>query len=63
LRETPGRPWWEVGMARQLSRRAAKRARIELLVIAPLLAAVLVLYAYRRQRKAATALPEEIRRT
>jgi small-conductance mechanosensitive channel len=36
-------------MARQLSRRAAKRARIELLVIAPLLAAVLALYAYRRQ--------------
>jgi small-conductance mechanosensitive channel len=36
-------------MARQLSRRAAKRARIELLVIAPLLAGVLVIYAYRRQ--------------
>ncbi|MGZ4278225.1 MAG: mechanosensitive ion channel domain-containing protein [Solirubrobacteraceae bacterium] len=36
-------------MARQLSRRAAKRARIELLVIAPLLAAVLALYAYRSQ--------------
>ncbi|HEY0363005.1 MAG TPA: mechanosensitive ion channel family protein, partial [Solirubrobacteraceae bacterium] len=36
-------------MARQFSRRAAKRARVELLVIAPLLAAVLAVYAYRRQ--------------
>jgi small conductance mechanosensitive channel len=36
-------------MARQFSRRAAKRARIQLLVMAPLLAGVLLVYGYRRQ--------------
>jgi small conductance mechanosensitive channel len=36
-------------MARQFSRRAAKRARIQLLVLAPLLAGVLLIYSYRRQ--------------
>jgi small conductance mechanosensitive channel len=36
-------------MARELSRRAAKRARIQLLVLAPLLAGVLLVYTYRRQ--------------
>jgi small-conductance mechanosensitive channel len=45
----PGRPWWEHGLARELSRRAAKRARIQLLVLAPLLAGVLLLYGYRRE--------------
>jgi small conductance mechanosensitive channel len=36
-------------MARELSRRAAKRARIQLVVMAPMLGAVLALYAYREQ--------------
>ncbi|HEX4734329.1 MAG TPA: mechanosensitive ion channel family protein, partial [Thermoleophilaceae bacterium] len=36
-------------MARQFSRRAAKRARIQLLVMAPPLAGVLLIYVYRRQ--------------
>jgi small conductance mechanosensitive channel len=49
LRGRPGRPWWEHGLARELSRRAAKRARIQLLVLAPLLAGVLLVYTYRRQ--------------
>lgn len=49
LRGRPGRPWWEHGLARELSRRAAKRARIQLLVLAPLLAGVLLVYGYRRQ--------------
>ena len=43
----PGAPW-EHGLARQLSRRAVKRARIELVVLAPLLAGVLLVYSYRR---------------
>src|SRR5262245_8741372 len=48
-RGRPGRPWWEHGLARELSRRAAKRARIQLLVLAPLLAAVLLVYNHRRE--------------
>jgi small conductance mechanosensitive channel len=48
-RGRPGRPWWEHGLARELSRRAAKRARIQLLVISPLLAGVLVVYSYRHE--------------
>jgi small conductance mechanosensitive channel len=48
-RGRPGRPWWEHGLARELSRRAAKRARIQLLVISPLLAGVLVIYSYRHE--------------
>ena len=39
--------WREAGLARQLSRRAVKRARIQSLVLLPLLAGVLVLYTYR----------------
>jgi small conductance mechanosensitive channel len=49
IRGRPGRPWWEHGLARELSRRAAKRARIQLLVLSPLLAGVLLVYGYRRQ--------------
>jgi small-conductance mechanosensitive channel len=49
IRGRPGRPWWEHGLARELSRRAAKRARIQLLVLSPLLAGVLLVYSYRRQ--------------
>ncbi|HEX7300821.1 MAG TPA: mechanosensitive ion channel family protein [Solirubrobacteraceae bacterium] len=48
LHARPGRPWWEHGFARQLSRRAVKRARIQLLVLAPLLIGVLLVYSYRR---------------
>jgi small conductance mechanosensitive channel len=45
--QTRSHSWREVGLARQLSREAVKRARIQLAVLLPLLAAVLVLYAYR----------------
>jgi small conductance mechanosensitive channel len=41
------RSWRELGLARQLSRRAVKRARIESLVLLPLLAGLLVIYGYR----------------
>ncbi|WP_051222351.1 mechanosensitive ion channel domain-containing protein [Conexibacter woesei] len=37
----------EAGIARQLSRRAVKRARIQLLVLAPAVAGVLLVYHYR----------------
>lgn len=37
----------EAGIARQLSREAVKRARIQLLVLAPAVAAILVVYHYR----------------
>jgi small-conductance mechanosensitive channel len=47
LRETRGHAWIEAGLARQLSRRAVKRARIQLLVLAPTVAAILVVYGYR----------------
>jgi small-conductance mechanosensitive channel len=39
----------ELRLARQLSRRAVRRARIQSLVVLPLLAGVLTLYAYRGQ--------------
>ena len=45
---TRSQTWREAGLARQLSRRAVKRARIQSLVLLPLLAGVLVLYSYRR---------------
>src|SRR4051812_20530720 len=41
--------WRDVGLARQLSRRAVKRARIQSLVLLPLLVAVLVVYGYREK--------------
>jgi small-conductance mechanosensitive channel len=44
---TRSHSWREAGLARQLSRRAVKRARIQLVVVLPLLAGVLVLYANR----------------
>jgi small-conductance mechanosensitive channel len=41
-------PWFDVSAAAlEISRRAVKRARIELVVLLPLLAAVLLLYGYR----------------
>jgi small-conductance mechanosensitive channel len=47
--ETRSHSWQQVGLARQLSRRAARRARIQLLVLGPMLAGVLIMYSYRRQ--------------
>src|SRR5687768_11441623 len=44
---TRSHTWREAGLARQLSRRAVKRARIQSLVLLPLLAGVLVVYSYR----------------
>jgi small-conductance mechanosensitive channel len=45
--ETRSHSWAEVGLARQLSRGAVKRARIQALVLIPLIAAVAVVYSYR----------------
>src|SRR3954465_15062050 len=45
--ETRSHSWAEVGLARQLSRAAVKRARIEVLLLIPLIAAVALLYTYR----------------
>jgi small conductance mechanosensitive channel len=42
-----GRARLEAGIARQLSREAVRRARIQLLVLAPAVAAILVVYHYR----------------
>src|SRR3954468_4119688 len=46
---TRSHSWAEAGLARQLSRAAVKRARIETVLLAPLAAAVLVLYGHRRE--------------
>jgi len=46
---TRSHSWRDVGLARQLSRRAVKRARVQLLLLLPMLVGVLVLYSYRRQ--------------
>jgi small-conductance mechanosensitive channel len=46
---THSHSWRDVGLARQLSRRAVKRARIQSLVLLPLLVAVLVVYGYRER--------------
>ena len=46
--ETRSHPWDEVGLARQLTRGAVKRARVEAAILLILLAAVLVVYAERR---------------
>ncbi|MEA2273982.1 MAG: small conductance mechanosensitive channel, partial [Solirubrobacteraceae bacterium] len=45
--ETRSHSWREVGLARQLSKRAARRARLQLLVLGPMLVGVLLLYNYR----------------
>lgn len=47
--QTRTHAWEQVGLSRQLGRTAARRARREALVLLPLLAAVLVAYAYRDQ--------------
>ncbi|MDX6692220.1 MAG: small conductance mechanosensitive channel [Solirubrobacteraceae bacterium] len=46
---TPDKSWFDLGAARELSRRAAKRARVQIIVVTPLLGGVFVLYAYRRR--------------
>src|SRR4051794_583043 len=47
LFETRSHTWVDAGLARQLSRRALRRARIQILLFAPLLAGVLLLYSQR----------------
>src|SRR4051794_3472472 len=42
-----GQAWRQVGLARQLSRRAVRRARIESLVLLPVLAGIFLVYEYR----------------
>lgn len=49
LFETRSHSWREVGLARQLSRRTVRRARIQAVAVLPMIAGVLVLYSYRRQ--------------
>lgn len=46
--DTRSHSWREVGLARQLSARAVKRARLHILLLLPMIAGVLVLYSYRR---------------
>jgi small conductance mechanosensitive channel len=47
LFDTRSHSWREAGLARQLSRRAVKRARIQVAVLLPLLIATLLVYGYR----------------
>jgi small-conductance mechanosensitive channel len=47
--DTRSHSWREAGLARQLSARAVKRARIQTLVLLPMIAGVLVLYSYRQK--------------
>ncbi len=46
---SPDKPWFDLGAARELSRRAAKRARVQIVVLTPLLGGVLALYVYRHR--------------
>jgi small conductance mechanosensitive channel len=46
---TRSHSWREAGLARQLSRRAVKRARIQAVVMVPVLVAILVVYSYRHE--------------
>lgn len=46
--ETRSHSWREVGLAKQLSSRAVKRARIQTLLLLPMIAGVLVVYSYRQ---------------
>src|SRR3954447_11374186 len=49
LFETRSHTWVDAGLARQLSRSALRRARIQILLFAPLLAGVLFLYSQRHR--------------
>jgi small conductance mechanosensitive channel len=44
---TQSHSWREAGLARQLSRRAVKRARIQAIVLVPVLIGLLIVYGYR----------------
>jgi small-conductance mechanosensitive channel len=46
---TRSHSWREAGLARQLSARAVKRARVQTLVLMPMIAGVLILYSYRQR--------------
>jgi len=46
--ETRSHSWRDVGLARQLNRQRLKRARLQVLVFAPLLAGILFVYYHRR---------------
>lgn len=46
--DTKSHSWREVGLARQVSARAVKRARVEFVVLFPAIAGVLIVYSYRR---------------
>ncbi|MDX6664413.1 MAG: small conductance mechanosensitive channel [Solirubrobacteraceae bacterium] len=48
LFETRSHSWVDAGLARQLSRRALRRARIQILLFTPLLVGVLLLYSHRK---------------
>ena len=50
--ETRSHSWAEVGLAKQLSRAAVKRARLELLLLLPLLVGVIVVYTSARRSSA-----------
>jgi small conductance mechanosensitive channel len=47
LFDTQSHSWREAGLARQLSVRAVKRARIQALVLVPLVIGILIVYGYR----------------
>jgi small-conductance mechanosensitive channel len=47
--DTRSHSWREVGLARELSARAVKRARLQSIVLLPMIVGVLVLYSYRQQ--------------
>jgi small conductance mechanosensitive channel len=47
--DTKSHNWREAGLARQISARAVKRARLEFLVLFPALAGTLLVYSYRRE--------------
>jgi small-conductance mechanosensitive channel len=49
LLDTQSHSWREAGLARQLSVRAVKRARIQAIVMVPVLVGILVVYGYRDQ--------------
>jgi small-conductance mechanosensitive channel len=47
--ETKSHAWEEAGLARQVAARAARRARRQVLVLAPILVGILLAYSYRKQ--------------
>jgi len=49
LFETRSHTWVDAGLARQLSRRALRRARIQILLFAPMLGGILFVYSQRNQ--------------